>query len=128
MIQILVWWILMQILGWLALPTSMRIFRWLPDHGYAFSKAVGLLLISYFLWIGASTGILSNDLGGILFAILLVAAISAWFYFRCKGTLLPEISAFLREKWGMILTVEVLFTLALVGWARRRASRRGAGQ
>ncbi len=70
MIQILVWWLLMQMVGWLALPTAMRIFRWLPDRGYSFSKALGLLLVSYFLWVGASTGLLNNDLGGILFSVL----------------------------------------------------------
>lgn len=121
MIQILVWWLIMQGLGWLAFPTAMRIFRWLPDHGYTFAKSLGLLLISFILWIGASTGLLSNDLGGILFAILLLAGISAWFYFRCKGTLIPDIRTFLGEKWKLVLTVEVLFTLALVGWAVLRA-------
>ena len=121
MIQILVWWLLLQVLGWLALPTAMRIFRWLPDRGYAFSKALGLLIISYFLWIGASTGLLTNDLGGILLAILLLTIASAWFYFRGKGTIIPEIRTFLREKWKMIVTVEVLFLLALVGWAIFRA-------
>jgi YYY domain-containing protein len=121
MIQILVWWLLMQIVGWLALPTAMRIFRWLPDRGYSFSKALGLLLVSYFLWIGASTGLLNNNLGGILFSVLLVAAISAWFYLRCKTKIIPEIGSFLREKWKLIVTVELLFTLALVGWALLRA-------
>jgi YYY domain-containing protein len=121
MIQILVWWLIMQVLGWLAFPTTMRIFRWLPDRGYTFSKSLGLLLISFVLWIGASTGLLSNDLGGILFPILLLAGISAWFYFRCKGNLLPDIRTYLREKWKLVLTAEVLFTLALVGWAILRA-------
>jgi len=121
MIQILVWWLLMQILGWLALPTAMRIFRWLPDRGYSFSKALGLLMVSYFLWVGASTGLLNNDIGGILFSFLLVAAISAWFYFRGKATIIPDIRSFLREKWKLVVTVEVLFTLALVGWALLRA-------
>lgn len=121
MIQILVWWLIMQILGWLALPTAMRIFRWLPDRGYAFSKALGLLIVSYFLWIGASTTLLNNDLGGILFSVLLLAAISAWFYFRGRGNQIPDIRRFIKENWKMILTVEVLFTLALVGWAIFRA-------
>lgn len=121
MIQILVWWLIMQVLGWLAFPTAMRIFRWLPDHGYTFSKSLGLLLISFILWFGASTGLLSNDLGGILFSILLLVGISAWFYFRGRGNLLPEIRAFLGEKWKLVLTVELLFTLALVGWALLRA-------
>ena len=121
MIQILVWWLIMQVLGWLAFPTAMRIFRWLPDRGYTFSKSLGLLLISFVLWIGASTDLLSNNQGGILFPILLLAAISAWFYFSGKGNLLPDIRTYLREKWKLVLTVEILFTLALVGWAILRA-------
>lgn len=121
MIQILVWWLIMQLLGWLALPTAMRIFRWLPDHGYSFSKILGLLLVSYFLWLGGSTGLLNNDLGGILLSVLLVAAISTWFYVRNRGSLVPQIRSFLRDKWKLVLTVEVLFTLALVGWAVLRA-------
>ena len=121
MIQILVWWLILQVLGWLALPTAMRIFRWLPDHGYSFSKILGLLLVSYILWLGGSTGLLNNDLGGILLSILLVAAISIWFYMRNKGGLIPDIRSFLRDKWKLVITVEVLFTLALVGWAVLRA-------
>jgi hypothetical protein len=121
MIQILVWWLLMQVLGWLALPTTMRIFRWLPDRGYSFTKALGLLLVSYILWVGASTGLLNNDLAGILFSILLLTAISAWFYIRCKTTVIPDIRSFLRDKWKLVVTVEVLFTVALVGWAVLRA-------
>ena len=53
--------------------------------------------------------------------MILLAGISAWFYFRGKGTLLPDIRCFVREKWKLILTVELLFTLALVGWAMLRA-------
>ena len=121
MIQILVWWLIMQMLGWLAFPTAMRIFRWLPDHGYTFAKSLGLLWISFVLWFGASTGLLKNDLGGTLFSILLLAGISAWFYFRCRGNLIPDIRTFLQEKWKLVVTVELLFTLALVGWALLRA-------
>jgi YYY domain-containing protein len=121
MIQVLVWWLIMQVLGWLAFPTAVRIFRWLPDRGYTFSKSLGLLLISYILWIGASTGLLANNLGGILFSIIILAGVSAWFYFRCKGSLLPDIRTFVRDKWKLILTVEVLFAFALVGWALLRA-------
>jgi YYY domain-containing protein len=119
--QVLVWWLVMLVLGWLALPTAMRIFRWLPDRGYSFARALGLLLVSFVTWIGASTGLLRNDLGGILFSILLLAGLSAWFYYRGRGTLLPDLRQFLREKWKLVLTVEVLFALALLGWALLRA-------
>lgn len=121
MIQILVWWLIIQVLGWLALPITMRISRWLPDRGYSFSKAFGLLLISYFLWMGASTGFLNNDLGGILFSVLILAAISTWFYLHCKGTLIPDLRSFLHDNWKLVITTEALFTIALVSWAVLRA-------
>ncbi len=121
MIQILVWWGIMQLLGWLALPTSMRIFRWLPDRGYAFSKALGLLVASYVLWVGASTTLLNNDAGGILFSLVLLAGLSAWFYLRCRGGLVPDIRSFLKEKWKLVISVEVLFAVALVGWVMVRS-------
>jgi YYY domain-containing protein len=120
-IQILVWWLILQVLGWLAFPTAQRLFRWLPDRGYSFAKSLGLLIISFVLWFGASTGLLNNDLGGILFAVLLLAGLSAGFYFRGRGSNLPDLLAYVREKWRLVLTVEVLFAIALVGWAVFRA-------
>jgi hypothetical protein len=61
--QFTAWWIIIQLFGLAALPLSRRVFAWLPDRGYAFSKTIGLLLVSYLLWLGASTGILTNNLG-----------------------------------------------------------------
>src|SRR4030042_4309607 len=123
MIPVLIWWLIIQVLGWITLPISMRFFRWLPDRGYAFAKPLGLLLVSYIVWLGASAGFLRNNLGGILFAILLVAGASAWLLFRRKqGVLtLADLSHFLREHWRLVLTVELLFIVALVAWAGLRA-------
>ncbi len=116
-LAIFVWWLIMQVLGWLALPTAMRIFRWLPDRGYAFSKALGLLLITYLLWLGGSLGFLRNNLSGILVSALAVAGISAWFYFRGDGL---DLGAFLRRHARMIIVVEVLFLAAFALWATLR--------
>ncbi len=123
MIPIILWWFIAQVLGWVTLPVAMRFFRWLPDRGYAFSKPLGLLLVSYIVWLGASTGFLRNDLGGILFAILLVTALSAWLLFRrtTGESLAVELSRFLREHWRMVLAVELLFLIGLFAWAGLRA-------
>jgi YYY domain-containing protein len=123
MTSILIWWIIAQVLGWITLPVAMRLFRWLPDRGYAFAKPLGLLLVSYIVWLGASTGFLRNDMGGILFAILLVTALSAWLLFRrSEGEPLAfELNRFLREHWRLVLTVELLFLVALFAWAGLRA-------
>jgi YYY domain-containing protein len=110
---------MIELLGWLALPLSMRLFRWLPDRGYAFSKALGLLLASYILWLGASLGLLRNDIGGILLAVLLVTGMSAWLVFRGQG--FGEIQNYLRNNRKLIIGVEILFFLAFLLWTVLRA-------
>ncbi len=120
MLYIIIWWLIAQALGWLAVPLAFRIFRWLPDRGYTFSKAIGLLLASYLLWIGASTGFVSNDSGGILFAILLAAAISIGVYLK-SGREGQSLLDFLGERRNLILSVEILFTLAFAAWVILRA-------
>jgi uncharacterized membrane protein len=124
MIYVILWWLIIQFLGWLALPVAYRLFRWLPDRGYAFSKALGLLMVSYLLWLGAITGFLHNSRGGLLIAILVVAGFSAWLYFRYYrpgSSDEPSLLDFLREHKGMVISVELLFTVGFILWAVLRA-------
>jgi YYY domain-containing protein len=122
---VFIWWLIMQVLGWVALPVCMRLLRWLPDRGYAFSKSIGLLLVSFILWIGASSGFLRNDMGSILLSILILAGISAWVAQLWRGKSfdqeLADLRTFIRQHKVMILTVEVLFALAFIAWAVLRA-------
>jgi len=124
-LYILLWWVMVEFLGWVALPISFWALRWLPDRGYTFSKAIGLLLASYLLWLGASIGLLRNEPIGIFFSILLVLAFSTWLYVKklSLGTNSQPhpLLDFLRHNKKLILCVEILFALALVGWAVLRA-------
>jgi YYY domain-containing protein len=124
-LYVFIWWLIMQALGWVVLPVSMRLLRWLPDRGYAFSKSIGLLLVSFVLWIGASSGFLRNDLGSIILSILILAALSAWvaqrWGGRSLGQELGDLRTFIRQHRAMIVTVEVLFALAFIAWAVLRA-------
>jgi len=124
MIAIFSWWIILQLFGLAALPLAYRLFRWLPDRGYIFSKALGLLLVSYVLWLGAITGLLPNDQGGIVTAWALVAGLSAWLFFRQQRVSQPGQPAlldFLRQRRALILVTEILFLLAFIAWAGLRA-------
>jgi YYY domain-containing protein len=133
MIPVLVWWLIFQIIGWLALPLTMHLFRWLPDQGYTSSKAVGLLVTSYILWLGASTGFLRNDLGGIFFSLLILGGLSAW---QLRPNLaktaradappnlndrLSAVIGFLKTNRHLVLTSEILFAAAFILWAVLRA-------
>jgi len=118
-LAVFLWWLIIEILGLIALPLTMRLFRHLPDRGYALAKPLGLLLVSYVLWIGATFCLLHNSVGGILFSILAVGAFSGWYYAREKkdGHLLALLKA---RKW-VIVASEVLFVLAFGLWALYRA-------
>lgn len=50
MIDAISWYILIMLLGWLALPVSFVVFGRLPDRGYSFSKPLGLLLSGLIAW------------------------------------------------------------------------------
>jgi len=113
------WWLIIEILGLIALPLTVRLFRHLPDRGYALAKPLGLLSVSYVLWIGATFGLLHNSVGGIIFSILAVGAFSGWFYTR--GEKNSNLLTLLRERSWAIVASESLFVLAFSLWALYRA-------
>ncbi len=123
MLAFLAWWLIIQLFGLAALPLMQRVCAWLPDRGYAFSKTAGLLLVSYLLWLGASAGILTNNAGGIFFALLLVAGLSAWLVIRANGWrgAFQPFHALWTENKSRILVGEALFLLAFAGWTLMRA-------
>ena len=122
MLAFLTYWVIIQVFGLAALPLARRVFSWLPDRGYAFSKTVGLLLVSYLLWLGASTGLLINNAGGVTFALLVVAGLSAWLALRGSSAPIHErVKRFWECERGRILLVEALFLLSFAGWAVVRA-------
>jgi YYY domain-containing protein len=124
MINFLKFWLTLELLGLAALPLAWRLFHALPGRGLAFAKALGLLLAGYTLWLGASFGLLRNDLGGAIIALLAVLGISLWL---ARAGLQRDdegqrpLLADLRAHWRYWLGVELLFLIALAGWAAFRA-------
>jgi YYY domain-containing protein len=122
--EVIIWWLMIQFIGWLALPIAFHVFRWLPDRGYSFAKSIGLLLTGYIIWLGASTQLLRNDLGGVYGSLLVVAAISVGVTLARRRSDLgsgDSIKDFLRSHLGLIFSIETLFTLALLLWVILRA-------
>ena len=128
-IAVLSWWIVIQVLGLAVWPMVTRWLRWLPDRGYMLAKPIGLLFVSYGLWLLATFGVVQNTTGGIIVVIVVVAALSMWAYARGKqqpprgapreaGSTLLET---LREHRQLIGAYEVLFAVALIGWVIFRA-------
>ena len=118
-LAVLSWWLLIQLLGLAAWPLAFRLLRFLPDRGYTAAKPLGLLLVSYALWLLGSLGLVTNSLGGILFALILVAAASIWALSR-DGLL--ALRDWLSRHRAMVLMYEVLFFVAMFGFAAWRAT------
>lgn len=124
MLDFLLFWLAIEIIGLLALPLAWRLFAHLPDRGFAFAKALGLLAAGYLLWLGSSLGVLRNSPGGVVLALLgLLAAGLGW---GRKAVLANEngdrpLFMHLRAQRGYVLSVELLFLLAMAGWALFRA-------
>src|SRR5690554_4856116 len=111
------WWAAVSILGLAATPLVLQLLRWLPDRGYAFVKMAGVLLVSYLFWLLSSLGLLGNNRGGILLALLLVLAASVWAYRRNSG----EVRQWLRANRRYVLIAELIFALSFFFWAWARA-------
>jgi uncharacterized membrane protein len=114
---VLVWWLVSSVIGLLALPLVWRLFSRLPDRGFGFSRAFGLLATGYVLWLGASVGVIRNDLGGALAAMGVVAGLSLW---AIAGRW-AELWAWIRDNRRTLLVIEGLFFIGFAFWATVRA-------
>jgi YYY domain-containing protein len=133
---ILIFWLVIQIFGLIGLPLSFSLLRNLPDRGYALAKPLGLLLSGYVLWLLGSFGLLRNNLGGSLLAMVLVAGLGLIWYHRLyhpggqkrldQPPGLSEdrdlgILAWLKTNSRYVLTVEAIFALTLIFWSIYKA-------
>ena len=78
MLNLVAWYLVVSLVGWLAFPLAYRLLPALSDRGYTASRALGLLVWGYAFWLLASLGVLRNDTGGLLLALALLAALSTW--------------------------------------------------
>ena len=108
----LAWFLTVQLMGLLATPMAIFLFRALPDRGYSLTKALALLLAGYTLWVLGLTGVLPNSPATVAAILLAGGIIFAWLYYRRW----PEIEKYLREQWRYILIVEGLFLATFAAW------------
>jgi YYY domain-containing protein len=122
LLAILSWWLILQIFGFAVWPLAARWLCWLPDRGYMLSKPIGLLFVSYGLWLLATLGVIQNSTGGIVAVTILVAALSFLAYRRLQSpTSNFHPLAWLRDHRTLVIAYELLFVIALIAWAIFRA-------
>ncbi len=117
------WWAILFLLGIIAFPLTNSLLRSLPDKGYAFSKMVGLLGLSFIFWLLGSLGFLQNTQGSILLSlvILLLIAILVYVNDRRGDNPVDSLNVWFRNNWRYVLVVEAIFLFIFISWAFVRA-------
>lgn len=111
------WWLTTTALGLLAFPVARHLFRALPDRGYSLARPLGLLLLSYLVWVLGLGHVVPNGRGAAVLALVVLAAVAFILVLRQPG----ELVAWLRRSWRQVALVEALYAAAFVLFAVFRA-------
>lgn len=109
-VTILVWWLAIMVFGWAAWPLLFVLFPGLADRGYSFAKAAGLALVAWLTWFVSSARLPLWSQGGVLLALLIVAACGLLLVWRQRRDFL----AFIRANAQRMLWIEALTLLGFV--------------
>jgi YYY domain-containing protein len=120
MIQLLQMWALVEALGLICLPLTFTVFHNLPDRGWAFSKAIGMAVLAFAVWLPLMCfQILPYSQLFILGVLLIILALNILGFLRVRH----DIAKQLRVNTAYILATEVVFLgmVFLLGWIRSYA-------
>lgn len=104
-LPVLVWFIVLELIGWFALPLTLVAFKSLADRGFAFAKAVGLLIVGWGAWLLASLKVAPFTWWAILLVLLMMAVGSALLLARRWS----QLQRFLVARWRLLALEELLF-------------------
>ncbi len=104
------WWLALTVLGWLFWPLAASIFRHSPGRGYAYARALGLILLSYIYWLLGVAGVLPNTDGALWIVVAVFVCLGGFFWWRRRR----ELGCLLRRKWRYVFAIEGLFFLTAI--------------
>ncbi|MCA9391876.1 hypothetical protein KC614_01565 [candidate division WWE3 bacterium] len=99
-----------EVLGIAALPLANKLFRRLPDGGWAFAKIIGILLTGWLTWFLSSLHILAFSQLSISISLFIVT-LFCWSTFA-RG----ETVASLKRAWLFIIVEETIFLIVMSVW------------
>jgi uncharacterized membrane protein len=121
---VIIWWGSLFLIGAVAYPLTRLLFSAWFDRGYLFSKAVGLVMISYLVWLGASLHILPFTTPAIFVVAALVGIAGLimtinkdWRIENKENTLKISIFSINFSHLLIVIIEEIFFLAALCFWA-----------
>src|SRR5437899_584134 len=117
MVELLQMWALVEVLGLLCLPLTITVFHNLPDRGWAFSKAIGIALLAFCIWLPLMYfHVLPFSQLFIAGVLLVILAFSLPGFVRTRQAILKLV----RVNFIYIVASEIVFLgmIFLLGWIR----------
>ncbi len=112
---LLQWWTMLFVLGAISLPISALLFNGFLDKGYAFSKILGAIIISYAAFVLGFAHLLPFSTPSLFLLCTLLAAGSIFAIYRnYKEKTRSIIFTFLRDHWKIFLAEELFFISILI--------------
>jgi YYY domain-containing protein len=120
MLDLILWYLVISVIGLIVLPVAYRFLPFLSDRGYTLARTLGLLLWGFIFWILASLHILQNNTGGVLVALLLLGLLSFWIGGGLQSW--RNIFSWLRTRARLVIISELLFIGAFIFLAVLRST------
>jgi len=117
MAELLQMWAFVEVLGFVCLPLTVTVFHNLPDRGWAFSKAIGIAVLAFCVWLPLMLfhALFFNQflVAGVL---LILLAFNIVGFLRARHTILKVV----RVNFSYIIISESVFAgmMFLLGWIR----------
>jgi YYY domain-containing protein len=104
LLGLILWYLAVMLLGWVAYPLVRAALPGLKDRGYPLARIAGFLLLAWLVWAAGSAGIAYTRLTITLMLLVMVLLSAGLAYWQRE-----ELSRELREKQRYFLAIEGLF-------------------
>ena len=109
------WWLIVSGLGVVFTPLTFKLFPKFFDRGYAFSKIIGILIVSYVVWLLGSLKILQFVPEAVWLVVVGMIALNLFFLREREKR--ESFAKDAKKILKIIIFEEVLFFAALAFWA-----------
>jgi YYY domain-containing protein len=114
MTDVIIWLLVIEILGLVALPVAFSFLKFMPERGYSFAKIIGLLVAGFAVWFLGMVGLPFTAVTSWLISAIVLGGLSGWLLFRNGRKLLGEIGDFFRSHSLLVFGIELLFVVSFL--------------
>ena len=114
---VLYWWFFLFILGVVNIPTTWFLFRRFFDAGYGFAKTIGIVFLTYIVFVGATLHLIPITRLSLLLVFLLTVGLNFLVFKKNREKILKS----LASKKKVLIFQEAFFFAGLLFWSYVRA-------